>query len=50
MNMKSFLTYGGIYKFERRLNKDSGEKVKALKNLLNYMKGFIHEANLERKG
>ena len=33
INLKIFLTHGGIYKFERKFNKHSGERVKALRSL-----------------
>ena len=33
INLKIFPTHGGIYKFERKFNKHSGERVKALRSL-----------------
>ena len=33
INLKIFPTQGGIYKFERKFNKHSGKRVKALRRL-----------------
>ena len=36
LNLNGFLTYGEIYKFERRFNKGTEERVKAVRNLEKY--------------
>ena len=49
VNLKIFYIPGGIYKFERKFNKHSGETGKALWVYRN-MKECILEVNLEGQG